>query len=408
MNANANTVNTEKTEQYAWVDALLEQRALQEQRDYEDQAQEEANPEWNEDGAEDEDVEEDDYMEHCEHCNAGFDTDRQLGYHQMVCIPGNNELCADFLGCPPPLTRQNACFLTEVVDELTGDISLVETDCYGRMEVEEPDEDLLADASMEDDGEDQDQALYDLKRYCQLTFAPFKKQKTYHEHPIPEPMDICDSEEDADAVEADDYMSENDELEPRQLFNDDNDEEEEDLLSVMSDIEVEPIDDNECNCGHDVEANEVCYDCIWFLEQEAHRRFPRRAAAQAEEDPDANIIFPEFDNDGNIRPIPMEIDDEDDEDDQMLDLGPAPSFQRANTSWVDPQTNEIVHNGNPNGSRFYNEEDNLAEERYHSNVYELEVTYGNGQNVHNRDDAERVAWLINEIEEYNKRDQHKF
>ena len=336
MNANANTVNTE--EKYAWVDALLENCALQEQRDYEEQDQDqamdidEANPEWNEDGAEDED--EDDYMEHCEHCNAGFDTDRQLGYHQMVCMPGNNELCADFLGCPPPLTRQNCCFLTEVVDELTGDISLVEVDAYGRMEVDEPDEELIADENMEEDDEEQDLVLYNIKRYNELTFAPFKRHKTHHEHPIPEPMDICDR----------DYMSENDELEPRQLFNDD-DEEEEDLLSVMSDITVEALDEDD-----DEYDNE-----IWILEQEAHRRFPRRAQAQAA-DPHADLIFPVFeDNDGNIAPIPMEIDDEN--ENQMLDLGPDPVFQRQTTFWVDPQINEIVYNGNPNGSRLFEDED---------------------------------------------------
>jgi hypothetical protein len=227
-NMNANVTNTE--EKYAWVDALLENCALQEQRDYEAQAleDEEANPEWNQDNDGDDHYEDD--MEHCENCNAAFDTDRQLGYHQMVCIPGNNNLCADFLGRPPPLTRQNCCFLTEVVDELTGDISLVETDAYGRMEVDEPDEDLIADEDMEDDEELEDLVLYNIKRYNELTFAPFKKQKMDHDHPIPEPMDVCDSKDDHD------YMSENDKLEPRQLFNDDDDEE--DKLSVMSDITV--------------------------------------------------------------------------------------------------------------------------------------------------------------------------
>jgi hypothetical protein len=381
---NANAANTE--EKYAWVDAELENCALQEQRDYEEQAMdiEEANPEWNEeDGAEEDGAEEE---------------------------PGNidndADLCLALLDRPPPLTRQNACFLMEVVDELTGDISLVESDCYGRVEVDEPDEDLIANGPMEADGEDEDQALYNLKRYQELTFAPFKRHKTHHEHPIPEPMDICDSEEEDDR----DYMSENDDLEPRQLFNDDED----DKLSIMSDIEVEPVDD-ECGCGHDCDENELCLDCIWFLEQEALHRFPRRARqeqipvqAPIVEDPHADLIFPVFDEEGEILPIPMEVVQQEEDEAPALNLGPAPCFQRANTFWVDEEAGQIVHNGNPNGLRFYNEEDNLAEERYHSNVYELEVTYRNGQNVHNRDDADRVAWLINAIEEYNRRDQHKF
>jgi hypothetical protein len=325
-NMNANATNTE--EKYAWVDAELENCALQEQRDYEAQAleDEEANPEWNED------YDGDDYMEHCENCDAAFDTDRQLGYHQMVCKPGNNNLCvASLLARPPPLTRQNACFLMEVVDELTGDISLVETDAYGRMEVDEPDEDLIADENMEDDDdEEQDLVLYNIKRYNELTFAPFKRHKTHHEHPIPEPMEICDEEEDNR-----DYMSENDELEPRQLFNDDD--EEEDLLSVMSDITVEALDED------DEYDNE-----IWILEQEAHRRYPRRhaVAVAAVEDPHADLIFPVFDEE-ELGLIPMEVEEE-----QILDLGPAPAFQRATTFWVDEDAGQIVHNGNPDGSRI--------------------------------------------------------
>jgi hypothetical protein len=48
------------------------------------------------------------------------------------------------------------------------------------------------------------------------------------------------------------------------------------------------------------------------LEQAALHRFPRRAQAQAVEYPHADIIFPVFDNDGNIDPIPMDIDEDDD------------------------------------------------------------------------------------------------
>ena len=145
-------------------------------------------------------------------------------------------------------------------------------------------------------------------------------------------------------------MSENDELEPRQLFNDDD--EEEDLLSVMSDITVEAIDEDD---------EDEYLNNIWFLEQEARRRFPRRAVAQVQplvvavEDPNADLIFPILDEEEAVL-IPMEVEDEH----QMLDLGPDPVFQRQTTFWLDSETNEIVYNGNPNGSRTY-EDDIIAD-----------------------------------------------
>jgi hypothetical protein len=273
---NMNT-NSENTEKYAWVDAELENCALQEQREYEDQAMDieeeyEDNPEWNEDT----------YMEHCINCNAEFETDRQLGYHQMVCKPGNNILCADFLERPPPLTRQNACPLVTVVDEITGNIIWVE--------------------------EEQDDALYECKHANQL-WAPIKKKKTMtYDAYEPIPMEICDDED------REDYMSENDKLEPRELFpNDDED----DLLSVMSDIEVETLGSDD-------------FDRLQF----------RRGD---EVDPHADLQFPVFDEDGTILPIPMDIEE------PMLDLGPRPVLVRAYTQWQDPVTGQTVYNMAPPG-----------------------------------------------------------
>lgn len=253
--------NTENTEKYAWVDAELENRALQEQQQEQAMEVEDENPEWNEDTG----------LFNCKNCNAEFATDRQLEYHQMVCKPGNNILCADFLERPPPLTRQNACPLMTVVDEITGEIICVE--------------------------EEQDDALYECK-HANILWAPIKKQepKTCNKYE-PIPMEICD--------DIKDYMSENDDLEPRELFPDD---EEDDLLSVMSDIDVESLEQGE--------------------------------------NPLDDIIYPVFDENGVIYPIPMGLD---------LELGPHPSFRRANTQWQDPVTGETVYNGNPNGSRFFDE-----------------------------------------------------
>jgi NADH pyrophosphatase NudC (nudix superfamily) len=39
----------------------------------------------------------------------------------------------------------------------------------------------------------------------------------------------------------------------------------------------------ELSCSHNVAANENCWDCIWFLEQEAKRRFPRKKKEVKEE-----------------------------------------------------------------------------------------------------------------------------
>jgi hypothetical protein len=301
MNTNSENTNSENTnsEKYAWVDAELENRALQEQREYEEQAMEvveEANPEWNEDQYEDDpEWNEETGMFNCKNCNAEFATDRQLEYHQMVCKPGNNILCADFLERPPPLTRQNACPLTTVVDELTGDIICVE--------------------------EDQDDALYECK-HANILWAPKKKPKTYETNEAyePIPMEVCDDEDR-------DYMSENDKLEPRELFPDD---EEDELLSVMSDIEVDAL----------------------ASDDEEKQLYPQRYAVDPES---ADIIFPVFDADGSILPISMELEE------IILDIGPAPIFRRHNTQWIDQVTGETVYNGNPNGSRFFGEEaeDNL-------------------------------------------------
>jgi hypothetical protein len=94
--------------------------------------------------------------------------------------------------------------------------------------------------------------------------------------------------------------------------------------------------------------------------------------------------------------------------------------RRQNTFWVE-ETGETVYNGNPNGSRFYDEVgDDLsdlpdliqvdededydpAEEQYNFNMYELEVTYRNGQDIYSRADGQRVAQLRRDMAEYESR-----
>ena len=328
---NMNT-NSENTEKYAWVDAKLENCALQEQLCFEFQEQDqdramdidEANPEWNEDAAVD------DYMEHCEHCNAVFDTDRQLGYHQMVCLPGNNnDLCADFLGQPPPLTRQNCYPLTRVEDE-----------------------DLIADENMEEDEELEDLVLYNIKRYNEMTFAPLKKQKTFHEHPIPEPMDICDSDSNsnteekwmysccANCVLTDGQMPSHycSRAYPDRIiesYSDDSDEEREiDEYDPHREFKRSDTVDDE---------NEME---IWMLEQEAKRRYPRRTRPEGLEEVAVRLFESEDEGEELIMPIL--------EDEEQMQIPPMPVLQRQNTQFT--VNGVTVFNGNPNGSRLYDDD----------------------------------------------------
>jgi hypothetical protein len=308
MNANANTVNNEK---YAWVDAELENCALQEQSYFEFEAMDidEANPEWNED-----EDEEEDYMEHCEYCNAGFDTDRQLGYHQMVCLPGNNDLCADFLGQPPPLTRQN---------------------CYPLIRVEdEEEEELIADEELED------QTLYNIKRYNELTFAPFKKHKTFHEHPVPEPMEICASDNEekwmysccANCVLTDGQMPSQ---YCRRAYPD---------LIIDSDIDDEEREIDEYDPQRFFRSDTVDDENemeIWILEQEAKRRYPRRSRPQELEEVSVRLF--EDEPEEFIMPI---LDE---------DIPAMPVLQRQNTQFT--VNGQVVYNGNSNGSRLFDDEE---------------------------------------------------
>jgi hypothetical protein len=159
---------------------------------------------------------------------------------------------------------------------------------------------------------------------------PRKRLKTFHEYPIPEPMEISNSSEKwmhsccVECVQTDGQS-------PGQYcrraypdclvekYSDDSDEEREideydpHCVFVRSVVEEE-------DCGHGV-TNEICYDCIWFLEQESKRRYSRRRIVQGLED------------DSSVPPMPV--------------------LQRQNTQF---SVNGVqVYNGNPNGSRFFDD-----------------------------------------------------
>ena len=225
-------------------------------------------------------------------------------------------------------------------------------------------EELVRDVDLEEEEEEEeDQYLYDLKRRDRY---PNKSLKTYHEHD-PIPMDISDDE----------------------------------YETIPTDISDNEEDEYMCDHGTNC-ANQVCYECVWYLEQEAlHAKRPVKAVDE-DEDEDEECIVNVVIEDTELMEMPNTND------------RPHLKYQRQTSCWE--QNGEIVYNGNPNGSNLYNvEDDDLSDlpdlipfdeeydadlEQYHVDMCELEVTYRNGQNVNNPHDAERVAELRRAIAEY--------
>jgi hypothetical protein len=208
-------------------------------------------------------------------------------------------------------------------------------------------EEIIADVSMDSLREAHDDLLFALKHTPdpdsvalynnQYESAdnhkiPRKRLKTFHEHPIPEPMDICISKSSkkwmysccVGCVQTDGQT-------PLQYcrraypdclvekYSDDSDEEREIDEYDHHRVFRAPtsLKEEEEDCGHGV-TNDICYDCIWNLEQEAKRRYPRRRRPQVPEE----IVVP-----------------------------PMPVLQRQNTQFT--VNGVTVYNGNPNGSRFF-------------------------------------------------------
>jgi hypothetical protein len=224
-------------------------------------------------------------------------------------------------------------------------------------------EEIIADVNLESLSEAQDDVLFVLKHsLVPVTLyrnedeaadnhkIPRKRVKTFHEHPIPEPMDICADECEtsekwmysccANCVLTDgqtpsqycrraypdriiesysddsDEEREIDEYDPQRFFRSDTEDEEDEYLTE-----------------------------IWILEQEAKRRFPRRIRSDGlqeiavrlfEEEPEEELIMPEL------------------EDEYEEFIPPMPVLQRQNTQF---SLNGVqVFNGNSNGSRFFDDE----------------------------------------------------
>jgi hypothetical protein len=233
-----------------------------------------------------------------------------------------------------------------------------------------PVEEIVADLSAASLFEEQDDTMFALK-HTQEPVAlysnedeeadnhkiPRKRVKTFHEHPIPEPMDICTSKGSekwmysccANCVLSDGQMPsqycrraypdriierysddsdeerEIDEYDPRRVFK---------KTSIKKKEVVEEVDD----CGHGVPYG-VCYDCIWFLEEESKRLYPRRRRPQQLEEVAVRLF-----------------EDEPEQEDHMPVLS-MPRLQRQNTQF--PVNGVTVYNGNPNGSRLFDCDEDL-------------------------------------------------
>ena len=176
MNTNTET-DFNLTENYAWVDELLEARYAYE-------------AEFDDSDAEDsDDLQEDIHC--CYRCNTAFLTTNDLSYHLEICTTMSIESAKELANSRP--------------------MSLREAVRRG-VEDEEDEED-------EEDDEEEDDKLFDLKR----------RPKDNHNQVIP--MEIVE----------DNYLAEV----ARQLFpSDDEDDEDEDMLSVMSDVQVFPIEED--------------------------------------------------------------------------------------------------------------------------------------------------------------------
>ena len=206
----------------------------------------------------------------------GEDSDREDSDREDEGMSFNNHPCSDVCSC----IRYFAETRVEVEEE--PDFSSFFENCaYDSL--------LPPFSPGEFEEETEDQSLYDRKRNAAYeAFVQKKVRKTFDEHDNI-PMDISDDEE-----------------------------EEEDLLSIMSDLKIEDLDEDDLEeeggfiCRHGLDcSDQVCFECVRYLKQEACA---------------AKISLPK--------------------------LG-----SRQTTFWVDKETGEMVYNGNPNGSRFLNDED---------------------------------------------------
>jgi len=247
-------------------------------------------------------------------------------------------------------------------------------DDLGPPELEETDrtnlpaEEIVADLSAASLFEEQDDALFALKHTqeslalyskeeeaAENTKIPRKRLKTFHEHPIPEPMEICTSESEgsekwmysccANCVLSDGQMPSQycRRAYPDRIIDSDSSDEEREIdeYDPHRFFRSDTVDDE----------NEME---IWILEQEAKRRYPRRTRPEGleeiavrlfEDEPEEELFEDEPEPQEFIMPIVEE------EDEELIP--PMPVLRRQNTQFT--VNGVTVYNGNPNGSRFFDD-----------------------------------------------------
>ena len=220
-----------------------------------------------------------------------------------------------------------------------------------------PAEEIIADLSAASLFEAQDDALFALKHSqeslalytreeeaAENTKIPRKRLKTFHEHPIPELMDICESESSekwiysccAGCVFTD---GENPLQYCRRAYPDR-------VIESYSDEEreIDEYDPHREFRRADTVDDENEME-IWILEQEAKRRYPRRTRPEGIED----IAVRLFEDESIVEELIMPILDEEEFVPEM------PVLRRQNTQFT--VNGVTVFNGNPNGSRFFDDYD---------------------------------------------------
>jgi hypothetical protein len=223
-------------------------------------------------------------------------------------------------------------------------------------------EEIIADVSMISLREAHDDLLFALKHtqepnalYSYEDEAadnhkiPRKRVKTFHEHPIPEPMEIINSAEKwmysccpncvlTDGQNPSQYCRRAYPDRVIERYSDDSDEEREldeyDPHRVFkTDTTIADVDQED---EEDVDDLDEYYNEIWILEQEAKRRYPRRRRPEGLEE------------------IAIRLFEDEPEQEVIMPVPPMPVLQRQNTQFT---INGVhVYNGNPNGSRFFDED----------------------------------------------------
>jgi hypothetical protein len=253
-----------------------------------------------------------------------------------------------------------------------------------------PIEEIVADLSAASLFEAHDDALFALK-HTQKSIAlynseeeaaenlkiPRKRIKTFHEHPIPEPMDICTSESESSEkwiysccagcvfTDGEIPLQYCRRVYPDRIierYSDDSDEER----------EIDEYDPIRTFRSDTVEEEDEYLTEIWILEQEAKRRYPKRAdtvSYKNEMEQEANRSYLKRadtvsdENEMELWFLEQEAKHSHPElieelimpiiDDNEL-IPKMPVLQRQNTQFT--VNGVTVYNGNPNGSRFFDDD----------------------------------------------------